>query len=131
VVLLLGEPGIGKSRTTRVFAERLASEPHTRLSYFCSPHHQDSAFYPIIAQLERAAGLGRGDTSEEKLNKLQALLTQSSRNPTEEVPLLAELLSIPTSDRYPPLVLSPQRRKEKTLEPCFRSWMAWQRRNRC
>ena len=116
VVLLLGEPGIGKSRTTRVFAERLASEPHTRLSYFRSPHHQDSAFYSIIAQLERAAGRGGGDTSEEKLNKLQALLTQSSRNPTEEVPLLAELLSIPTSDRYPPLVLSPQRRKEKTLE---------------
>jgi hypothetical protein len=54
-----GEAGIGKSRLTAALLERLASEPHTRLRYFCSPQHTDSAFYPIISQMERAGGLAR------------------------------------------------------------------------
>ena len=57
VVLISGEPGIGKSRIAETILERLSGEPHTRLRYFCSPHHQDSALYPSITQLERAAGL--------------------------------------------------------------------------
>jgi class 3 adenylate cyclase len=74
VVLLAGEPGIGKSRLTAALLERLASEPHTRLRYFCSPQHTDSALYPIIGQMERAAGLAHDNGPQAKLNKLDALL---------------------------------------------------------
>ena len=116
VVLLSGEPGIGKSRLTAALMERLAPEPHTRLRYFCSPHHQDSALYPSIAQLERAAGFRREDTAEQRLNKLEAVLAQGTNDLREAVPLLADLLSIPTGGRYPPLDLTPQKRKEKTLD---------------
>ena len=76
--LLSGEAGIGKSRLTAALLERLASEPHTRLRYFCSPQHTDSAFYPIIGQMERAAGLAHDDTPQAKLDKLDALLAQTS-----------------------------------------------------
>ena len=78
VVLLSGEAGIGKSRLTAALLERLASEPHTRLRYFCSPQHTDSAFYPIIGQMERAAGLAHDDTPQAKLDKLDAVLAQTS-----------------------------------------------------
>ena len=77
VVLLSGEPGIGKSRLTAALLERLAAEPHTRLRYFCSPQHTDSAFYPIISQMERAAGFTHDDTTQAKLDKLDAVLAQS------------------------------------------------------
>jgi len=115
VVLISGEPGIGKSRIAQAIVERLSGEPHTRLRYFCSPHHQDSALYPSIAQLERAAGLRREDTDEQRLNKLEAVLAQGTNDLSEAVPLLADLLSIPTGERYPPLNLSPQKHKERTL----------------
>ena len=115
VVLISGEAGIGKSRIAQTFVERLGGEPHTRLRYFCSPHHQDSALYPSIAQLERAAGFRREDTVEQRLAKLEAVLAQGTNDLKEAVPLVAELLSIPASDRYLPLDLTPQKRKEKTL----------------
>jgi class 3 adenylate cyclase/tetratricopeptide (TPR) repeat protein len=115
VVLIAGEPGIGKSRIAETVVERIGADPHTRLRYFCSPHHQDSTLYPSIAQLERAASLRRDDTDEQRLNKLEKLLAQGTNDLGEAVPLLAVLLSIPTSGRYPPLNLSPQKRKEKTL----------------
>src|SRR6201984_1057237 len=67
VVLLSGEAGIGKSRLTAELLERLSAEPHTRLRYFCSPQHTDSALYPIIGQMERAAGLAYGDTHKTRL----------------------------------------------------------------
>jgi class 3 adenylate cyclase len=115
VVLISGEPGIGKSRIAQTVAERINAEPHTRLRYFCSPHHQDSALYPSIAQLERAAGFRREDTSEQCLAKLEAVLSQGTNDLSEVVPLFADLLSIPTGDRYLPLNLTPQKRKQKTL----------------
>jgi hypothetical protein len=77
VVLLSGEPGIGKSRLTAALVERVATDPHTRLRYFCSPQHTDSALYPIISQMERAAGFAHDDKAKPKLDKLDALLTQS------------------------------------------------------
>ena len=110
-----GEPGIGKSRIVETILQRLSNEPHVRLRYFCSPHHQDSALYPSIAQLERAAGFRRDDTDEQRLAKLEAVLSQGTNDLSEAVPLLADLLSIPTGDRYPTLNLTPQKRKEKTL----------------
>lgn len=115
VVLLSGEAGIGKSRLAQSVLERLTGEPHTRLRYYCSPHHQDSALYPSIAQLERAAGLRREDTDEQRLDKLEAVLALGTDDLPAVVPLLADLLSIPTGDRYRPLDLTPQKRKGKTL----------------
>jgi class 3 adenylate cyclase len=119
VVLLSGEPGIGKSRLTVALAERLGGERHTRLRYFCSPQHGDSALYPIVVQLERAAGFARHDTPQAKLDRLEALLG-AQPGFESDVQLLAELLSIPVGDRWPPLDWSPQRKKEKTFEALLR-----------
>jgi class 3 adenylate cyclase/predicted ATPase len=115
VILIVGEPGIGKSRIGQTLLEQLSKEPHTRLRFFCSPHHQHSALYPSITQLEQAAGFRREDTAETRLDKLVAVLALANKELSEAVPLLADLLSIPTGDRYPPLNLTPQKRKEKTL----------------
>jgi class 3 adenylate cyclase/tetratricopeptide (TPR) repeat protein len=115
VILISGEPGIGKSRITQALLETLGDEPYARLRYFCSPHHQESALYPTIAQLERAAGFRREDAPEQRLDKLEAVLSQATNDLNEAVPLIAELLSIPTGNRYPSLGLTPQKRKEKTL----------------
>jgi class 3 adenylate cyclase/predicted ATPase len=115
VILLTGEPGIGKSRVVRAFRERLRSDHFTALSYYCSPLHQSSALYPHITQLSRAAGFERDDSTDVKLDKLQSLLAQSSSNPHENMALFAALLSIPGDDRYPMPELTSQRRKERTL----------------
>jgi class 3 adenylate cyclase len=114
VVLLTGEPGIGKSRITVALQDHLQDDPHTRLRYFCSPHQQDSALHPLLSQLERAAGFARDDTAEQKLVKLEVLLAQSNAQP-EEIGCIAELLSIPNTGRHPFPELSPQKRKEKML----------------
>ena len=116
VVLLSGEPGIGKSRLTQAFRERIADEPHRRLRYQCSPYHTNSALYPVIGHLEFAAGLSLDDPPELKLKKLEVLLAQAIDNVAPVIPLLAALLSIPFDDRYPPLDLTPQMQKAKTLE---------------
>jgi class 3 adenylate cyclase/predicted ATPase len=113
VVLVSGEPGIGKSRLTAALSERIEADPHTRLRYFCSPHHQDSALYPFIVQLERAAGFARDDTAEQKLIKLEGLLDPRARA-DDEVALIADLLSLPNAAAD--LALSPQRKREKLLE---------------
>jgi class 3 adenylate cyclase/predicted ATPase len=115
VVLLSGEPGIGKSRLTAALLERLAGEPHTRLRYFCSPQHTDSALYPIITQMERAAGFAHDDTAQAKLDKLDALLAQNI-TPRQDAARLAEMLLLPNDGRYPTLELAAQQRRQKTLE---------------
>jgi class 3 adenylate cyclase len=115
VVLLSGEAGIGKSRLTAALLERLAAEPHTRLRYFCSPQRTDSAFHPIIGQIERAAGLAYDDKPQAKLDKLDALLAQTSTSP-EDAALFAEMLSLPNDGRYPALDLAPEQRRLRTLE---------------
>ena len=115
IVLVSGEPGIGKSRLAETMVERPGGEPHTRLRFFCSPHHQDSALYPVIAHLERAAVFRRDDTAEQRLDKLEALLAQATNDLGGAAPLFADLLAVPTGERYPPLNLTPQKRKEKTL----------------
>jgi class 3 adenylate cyclase/tetratricopeptide (TPR) repeat protein len=111
-VLLSGEPGIGKSRLTAALSQAIEAEPHTRLRYFCAPHHQDSALYPFIVQLERAAGFARDDTADQKLGKLRGLLSPGARG--DEIELLAELLSLPNS--VADLNLSPQRKRRKLFE---------------
>jgi class 3 adenylate cyclase/predicted ATPase len=115
VVLLAGEAGIGKSRVTAALMESLRGEPHTRLRYFCSPQHTDSALYPIIGQMERAAGLTHDDTPKAKLDKLDAVLAQTSTS-IEDASLFAEMLSLSNDGRYPKLDLTPQQRRQATLE---------------
>jgi hypothetical protein len=115
VVLISGEPGIGKSRLAAALLEHLAGEPHTRLRYFCSAQHTDSPFYPIIDQLERAAGFTHQDDGRAKLDKLNALLAQTSTSDTDAA-LLADLLSLPNDGHYSALVLTPQQLRQRTRE---------------
>ena len=115
VVLLSGEAGIGKSRLTAALLEHLATEPHTRLRYFCSPQHTDSALYPIIGQMERAAGFTHDDTPQAKLDKLDAVLAQTSTS-AQDAALFAEMLSLLNDGRYPALDLTPEQRRQRTLE---------------
>jgi len=119
IVLVSGEPGIGKSRTAAVLAERLQDEPHLRLSYFCSPDHQASALHPFIEQLGRAAGFSREDPPAVQREKLESLLATAA-SPDEEVALLADLLSLPASERHPLPDLNPRRKKERTLAALIR-----------
>jgi class 3 adenylate cyclase/predicted ATPase len=119
VLLLSGEAGIGKSRLCAALMERLAAEPYTRLRYFCSPQHTDSAFHPIIGQFERAAAFAYGDAPQAKLDKLDALLAQTSTS-QQDAALFSEMLSLPNDSRYPALELTPQQRREKALEALSR-----------
>ena len=116
VVLLSGEPGIGKSRLTAALMERLAGEPHTRLRYFCSPQHTDSALYPIISQMERAAGFAYDDTPASEARQARCLSGAELSRPQQDAALFAEMLSLPNDGRYPVLELAPQQRRQKTLE---------------
>src|SRR5262249_42976175 len=112
VMVVTGEPGIGKSRLMRAVQERLAAELHDPLIYQCSPHHQDSALYPVISQLLRAAGIGREDTVNTRIEKLATLLMKSGDSKDDEMALLAALLSIPGGDRFPVPLLTPGQLKE-------------------
>ena len=119
IVLISGEPGLGKSRLTTALEERLQAEPHLRLRYFCSPYHQDSALFPFVDQLSRAAGFARDDSPATKIEKLEALLALAAP-PDEDVAFVADLLSLPASELHPLPNLSPQRKKERTLEALIR-----------
>jgi class 3 adenylate cyclase/tetratricopeptide (TPR) repeat protein len=115
VVLLSGEAGIGKSRLTGALLERLAPEQPMRLRYFCSPQHTDSALYPIIGQMERAARLALGDPPQAKLDKLDTLLELTATS-NHDAALFAEMLSLPNDGRYPAIELTPQLRRQRTLD---------------
>jgi class 3 adenylate cyclase/predicted ATPase len=121
VVLLNGEPGIGKSRLVQVLKEQVAGERYTRIEYRCASHTQHSALYPVITHLERALAFTRDDTPDDKLRKLEAALAPSAWPLPDTVPLLAALLSLPLPAHSPPLTLTPQRQRQKTLE----ALLAW------
>jgi class 3 adenylate cyclase/tetratricopeptide (TPR) repeat protein len=112
-VLISAEAGVGKSRLAETIRERIRGEPHVALRYFCSPHHRESAFYPVIGQLERAAGLERSDDAAARLRKLTSLLAGS---PAEaELPLLAELMSLRGGEQRS-AALMPDQRKARLLD---------------
>ena len=115
VVLLSGEAGIGKSRLAVALLEQLAREPHIRLRCFCSPQHTDSTLYPVIGEMLRAARFAHDDSQQVKMDKLDALLTQSS-TPPQDAALFAEMLSLTNDGRYPPVEVEPQLRRQKTLK---------------
>ena len=124
VVLLSGEAGIGKSRLTAALMESIASEPHTRLRYFCSPQHTDSALYPIIGQMERAAGFAHDDAPEAKLDKLDAVLAQTSTS-KQDAALFADMLSLPNDGRYPRSTLPLSSADSELCKRSFRRWKRW------
>jgi tetratricopeptide (TPR) repeat protein len=129
VVLLSGEAGIGKSRLTAALLERLAGEQLMRLRYFCSPQHTDSVLYPIIGQLERAAGLAHDDKPQTRLDKLDAVLAQTSTS-AQEAATLAGMLSLPNDGRYPALdELTPDQRRQRTLDALLGRMQALARQN--
>jgi predicted ATPase len=114
-VAISGEAGIGKSRLAAALLDRLAGEPYTLLRYFCSPQHTDSALYPLIGQMERAAGLTHDDQPQVRLDKLDALLVRTSTS-IEDAALFAEMLSLGSDGRYPTLDLTPEQRRQRTFE---------------
>src|SRR5829696_5790244 len=119
VVVVRGEAGIGKTRITAALREALAAQEHEELALYCSPQHTASALRPVIARLERAAGLAPGQAPEARLAKLEALLAPLAP-PPEDVALIADLLSVPTFGRWPELDLAPQRRRERLLQALLR-----------
>ena len=114
VVLVIGEPGIGKSRLVQSLRDRIGSEP-MQIVFHCSPHHQDSALHPVIGRLSRASGIERDDSAGTKLAKLEALLAQSGASDPDDVALLSSLLSIPASERHPISALPPRLLRERTF----------------
>ena len=118
-MLLSGEAGIGKTRLTAAFLDRLAGEPHARMRYCGSPQHTDGALYPIIGHMERAAAFAREDDPKTRLDKLDALLAKSATSP-EDAALFADMLSLANDGRYPTLDLAPQQRRQKTMDALIR-----------
>jgi class 3 adenylate cyclase len=116
VVLLSGEPGIGKSRLVQELKEQLEHEGATRIEFRCSPYHQNSALYPIIDHLQRLLQFTREDSPTTKLEKLQHTLSHYRFLQADTLPLLASLLSLPHPEGAPPITLSPQKQKQKTQE---------------
>jgi class 3 adenylate cyclase/predicted ATPase len=114
VVILTGEPGIGKSRLSAALQERLRSEPCALAQYFCSSQHVESPLFPVINYLERVAGFERSEPGPLKLAKLEALLARSGAG-GEAIALIADMMSVPTDGQYLLPEMSPQRRKEKML----------------
>ena len=111
VALISGEPGIGKSRLVLALRERLQGEPKASLSYACSPHHANSALFPFVTQLERAAGFAPDDASEARLDKLESLLQETAAEPDDAVALFADLLGIPIGSRHALAAMSPLQKK--------------------
>jgi predicted ATPase/class 3 adenylate cyclase len=116
VVLLCGEPGIGKSRLTQALREKVSDNPHIRIRYQCSPYHTSTALHPFVEQLQHAARFTPDDTADTKLAKLESLLSKAVDDPAQAVPFVASLLSVDYTSKYAPLTVTPQRQKDLMLQ---------------
>ncbi|HME25821.1 MAG TPA: AAA family ATPase [Acetobacteraceae bacterium] len=123
LVLLAGEPGIGKSRLVAEVRARLRIEPHAILRYFCSPHHQASPLYPLIARLEYEARFDRRDGPSDRLRNLEIALAAAGPS-AEETALIADLLGMPLNESHQKLDLSPQAKKQRTFAALTRLGVA-------
>jgi class 3 adenylate cyclase/predicted ATPase len=124
VVVLTGEAGIGKSRLVQVLRNQIGGPAATCIECRCSPHTQHSALYPVIAHLERALAFARHDTPADKLHKLEDALASYAVPLADLVPLFAVLFSLSPPEHSPPLTLTPQQQRQKTLEALL-TWL-WQ-----
>jgi len=123
VVLINGEPGIGKSALADVIRQQVAKEGYTRVTYRCSPYHTNSALYPVTTHLQRLWRWERDDSPAEKLAKMEQTLQTTSLPLKEVVPLFAALFSLPLpEERYPPLGLTPQQEKQQTQD-ALTAWL--------
>lgn len=115
VVLLAGEPGIGKSRIIQEFRERIANDPHGSMSFQCSPYYTSTAFYPFVEHLKSVLGIDRDAPGVVTFEELKTTLAAMNDSVEPEAGLLAALLLDASSHAYKPLNLPPQRQKEETL----------------
>jgi DNA-binding response OmpR family regulator/class 3 adenylate cyclase/predicted ATPase len=123
LVLLTGEPGIGKSRLVAALTEEIKSGSYALIRFLCSPLRSNSTLFPVVAMLERALAFAPGETPAEKLAKLESFLRKTGFADAEVVALIGHLLALPIADRYPVPELSPQKRKEKTFTVLL-NWLA-------
>jgi class 3 adenylate cyclase/predicted ATPase len=115
VIILSGTPGVGKSRLLHELKSHVQREPHVLLHHQCSPYHSQSAFFPVIEQIEQAAQLTAREADAEKIAKLKAYLPRSTESPTDPVLLIAKLLSIPAENHRELSELTPQQIKNRTI----------------
>ena len=116
VVLVSGDAGIGKSRLVQALNSHLEREPHAHLEFRCSAYYANSPLYPVVALLPTVLGLGRDDATEARFEKLDAFCARHHLPPADAVPLLASLLSLPASERFPLPAMSPDRQRQRTLQ---------------
>jgi class 3 adenylate cyclase/tetratricopeptide (TPR) repeat protein len=124
VLLLSGEPGIGKSRLVQALCEKVSADPYNLIRYQCSPYHVNSALYPIIEQMRRAAGFDESDSATTQLEKLEALLSSEGNEKHDQSPLFAALLSIDVGDRHAVSLLRSEARKDATLKALIARFVA-------
>lgn len=118
LVLIQGEPGVGKSRLVVTLRELLAESPHATRRYTCAPRFQNTALFPVIHEIERTAGFAPDDSSAQKLDKLEAFLASDDRyeDVSDVSAIFASLLSIPFEGRYAPIGDSAEKQRARTFK---------------
>jgi len=130
LVLLSGDPGIGKSRLTKEFSDRHMEDDCLVLACQCSPYHRDSALYPLIEMVKKLLGIGQGDTEEVKLEKVQAHIDEYGFSQSDTLPLIAGLLSIPFKSKYPDLSLPANLKTQQDFQKYYSQWFIEQAKGR-